>query len=341
MRANGINYDTGTRPAGRLTRVHFEPTVVRRELQIIARDLNCTAVRITGDDPERMAIAARSAAEEGLEVWLSPFPCELTADEMLPLFAECAELAEGLRRDGAAVRLLTGAELSLFAPGFLPGDDLFERTRLLQHRSPDLPAILAEVPGRINAFLAEATAQVRRRFGGEIGYASLPFEGVDWSLFDCVGVDAYRAEHNERGFGAEIRGLQRHGRPVVITEFGCCSYRGAAARGARGWLILDRSTEPPRLDGAYARDEEEQARYAREVLETLDEEGVDTAFWFTFACYGFPHRAGDPRDDLDLASYGVVRVLEHPGRTYPELNLEPKAVFHALAAAYATSREAR
>jgi hypothetical protein len=40
-----------------------------------------------------------------------------------------------------------------------------------------------------------------------------------------------------------------------------------------------------------------------------------------------PH--GDPRDDLDLASYGVVKVLED-GR------IEPKAAFTALARHYGT-----
>jgi hypothetical protein len=47
-----------------------------------------------------------------------------------------------------------------------------------------------------------------------------------------------------------------------------------------------------------------------------------------------PHR-GDPRDDLDLAGYGVVKVLEDRlGRTYPGMPWEPKAAFTALADAY-------
>jgi len=51
----------------------------RRELQIITDDLHCTAVRITGGDAERLDIAAGIAAEAGLEVWFSPFTCDLTA----------------------------------------------------------------------------------------------------------------------------------------------------------------------------------------------------------------------------------------------------------------------
>jgi hypothetical protein len=47
-----------------------------------------------------------------------------------------------------------------------------------------------------------------------------------------------------------------------------------------------------------------------------------------------PHR-GDPERDLDMASSGVVKVLEdRPGRTYPGMAWEPKAVFAALAGYY-------
>jgi hypothetical protein len=54
-----------------------------------------------------------------LEIWLSPFSCDLTAEELLDLLGDCAERAERLRRLGAQVVVLTGAELSLFT-GRLP-----------------------------------------------------------------------------------------------------------------------------------------------------------------------------------------------------------------------------
>jgi hypothetical protein len=54
---------------------------------------------------------------------------------------------------------------------------------------------------------------------------------------------------------------------------------------------------------------------------------------FTFALHDYPHRPdGDPRDDLDLASYGIVKVLEGGhGQTYPDMAWEPKAAFKMLA----------
>lgn len=326
MRGEGVHYDTGTAVSDGWSRDTFDPADVRRDMRTIARDLHCTAVRVTGSDPDRLTLAAHEAAEAGLEVWYSPFPCDLTAEELLPLLADCADRAEQLRRGGAEVVLVTGGELSLFAHGFLPGDDFLTRIALVAGRGPELPGLLQALPERINAFLAEAVATVRQRFGGKVTYASVPFERVDWTPFDYVAADAYRAAGNAATYRDEIRALHRHGRPVAIAEFGCCTYRGAADRGGTGFLVVDRTQDPWRLNGSYERDEEGQAAYLRDLLRIFDEEGVDTAFWYTFAGYRYPHHP-DPSYDLDLASYGLVRIDQ-------DRSLHPKAAFHALATAY-------
>ena len=88
-------------------------------------------------------------------------------------------------------------------------------------------------------------------------------------------------------------------------------------------------------DGDYVRDEGEQVAYLHDLLEIFEQEGLDSAFWFTFAGYELPHRS-DPRYDLDMASYGVVKILEEgQGSAYSGLGWEPKESFYALAAAYA------
>jgi hypothetical protein len=96
--------------------------------------------------------------------------------------------------------------------------------------------------------------------------------------------------------------------------------------------VSDPDARPVRLTATVGRDEEEQARYVRELLDLYDEEGVDAAFIYTFARWDLPASA-DPERDFDLGSFGIVRVLE-PGRvgtTRPGLPGEPKAAFHALA----------
>jgi hypothetical protein len=100
LRGKGINYDTGVSPGGKSSRECFDPDVVQREMQIIAGDLHCNAVRISGGDPARLTIAGEHAGAAGLEVWFVPFPCELTVAQMLPLFADRAQRAEELPRAG-------------------------------------------------------------------------------------------------------------------------------------------------------------------------------------------------------------------------------------------------
>jgi hypothetical protein len=336
MRGKGITYDTGFISVGGSTHEPFDPEIVKREMHVIRDDLHCNAVRITGGDPERLEIAATRAADAGLEVWFSPFTNDLTTDELLALLADCAERAERLRRQGAEVVLLTGAELSLFTVGFLPGDTLKERLDLLS--APQrLREVLPQVPIRINDFLGKAVGVVRERFGGKISYASLPFEGVDWTPFDFLSTDAgYRSIEIADRYRAGIRALVAQGKPVAITEFGCTTHRGAADKGGRGDTIVewDDDGKPIRLDGDYTRDEDEQATELRELLEIFNAEGVDTAFVNTFARYDLPHRS-DPREDFDMASYGVVKVLEDRlGHTYPDMPWEPKAAFSALADYY-------
>ncbi|WP_020575505.1 hypothetical protein [Actinopolymorpha alba] len=312
MRARGINYDTGFYPGGSSSREVFDPEVVRRELRVIADELHCTAVRVSGGDPDRLSIAAEHAAAAGLEVWFAPFPCELTTEEMLPYFAECAERAENLRRSGAEVVYVMGCEASGFAKGFLRGETLMDRMdTLMSYGASGDWSELGPMLERLNAFLAESAAGARKRFGGRITYASAPWEFLDWSPFDLVGVDAYRADHNATHFREEIRAHTKHGKPVAVTEFGTCAYQGAGRRGGMAWTVPD---------GAV-RDEGEQVRYFTELLDVFEEEGIDSAFWFTFAGYARP-------GDRDLGSYGVVRMLD-------DTRWEPKEVFHTMAARYA------
>jgi hypothetical protein len=179
----------------------------------------------------------------------------------------------------------------------------------------------------------------RARFGGRVTYAAVPVERVDWDLFDILSVDLYRNRDIADRFRGDIRTLVGQGKPVAITEFGAATFRGAADIGAQALDAVewdDVTDAPLRLKDEHARDEAGQAGYLRELLEVFDSEGVDSTFVFAFALHDLPHRPdGDPRDDLDLASFGVVATLDgRSGTTYPGLPWEPKAAFTALAEIY-------
>ena len=334
MRVFGINYDVGFSSGGTTTHEPFGPDSVRRDMQIIREDLRCDGVRITGGDPDRLETAARHATEAALEVWYSPFTNGLTSEALIALLVESAERAERLRRDGASVVFLTGSEISLFNAGFLPGDDHIERLGALTDPGRRA-AMLPEARARVNAFLARAVTEVRARFGGPVSYASLPFEGVNWTPFDVIATDAgYTDATSAPNLRAGLRTQTSLGKPFAVTEFGCAPYRGASGRGSRSNEIVeyDEHARPVRLTDAVDRDEEEQARYVLDLLDIYAEEGVDAAFVYTFARWDLP-TSSDPERDFDLASFGIVKVLDQgrTGATYPGLPWEPKAAFRALA----------
>ncbi|MFB4274748.1 MULTISPECIES: hypothetical protein [unclassified Nonomuraea] len=309
----GINYDTGFLPGDERSRKVFDAGTVAREMRVIADELHCRVVRVSGGDPERLSVAAEHAAAAGLEVWFAPFPVDVPAEETLSLYADCAERAEAVRRTGAEVVLVTGCETSAFCPGYIPGDGYMDRLTRMGTADLDWWTSLGPVMRRFNDFLGEAAEVARARFGGRITYASGPWEDVDWAPFDLVGTDAYRAAYNKDTFTEELRAHFKHGKPVAVTEFGTCAYTGAGELGGMAWSVPD---------GAV-RDEGEQVRYLEELVDLFEREGVETALWFTWAAYNRPGGA-------DLGAYGVVRMLD-------ERAWEPKEVFHAMAARYSRS----
>ncbi len=245
---------------------------------------------------------------------------------------------------------MLGCEMSLYNSGFVPGTNMFERFQAMMN--PTLLASHSLSPEKLeadfNSFLVRAARAVRQHFSGPVSYASGAWERIDWSNFDMVGVDLYRDAGNRDTYREQVRSYKSltegqgqgrgQGKPVVITEFGCCTYRGAQDRGALGWAIVDRKANPPRLTEQVVRDEDVQATYLARTLDVLAAEWVDGAFWFTFAGYEYPYNH-DPRYDLDCASYGVVRMLDvasgATGTAYPGLPWEPKRSFYALAEYYA------
>jgi hypothetical protein len=358
----GVCYDVGRVLMGQNWRPVFDRAEVRRELQIIRDDLHANAVRICGEDPDRLLATGEEALALGLEAWLCPELWDHGPDETLAYLTAAARQAEQLRRhapDPDRLVLSVGSELTLFMRGIVPGANLFER---LQHPSFWQAVSSGAHNAPLEAFLAEAVDAVRQIFHGSLTYASVPLEAVAWDRFDIVSVDLYRDARIRDRFPGIARSYLRHGLPVVITETGCCTYRGAADAGGNGWAIVDLDvaqlgTRAPELNGDYLRDESEQAREVTELLTILDAAGVDGTFVMTFVAPLSPC-SDDPRHDLDLAGYSLVKSYgnrlgdlatrfptpfwdsDHQGTTYPDMPWEPKESFHAVADYYARAPEA-
>src|SRR5262249_32271731 len=156
---------------------------------------------------------------------------------------------------------------SVFGRGFLAGENAYARLSQLSAPSPEMFAEYPKTVARLNAFLSEAAEAVRTRFAGPVTYASGLWEQVDWAPFDIVSVDADLDRTNAAMLNEQLVAIRSIGKAAAVTEFGCCTYRGAADKGAAGWMILAGEGENRRLDGDYIRDECEQSRYFRELLQ--------------------------------------------------------------------------
>jgi hypothetical protein len=325
MRVFGMNYDTGFVSAGSTTHEPFDPEAVRHDLRVIRDELHCDAVRVTGGVQDRLELAARFAAEAGLEVWYCPFTNGLDRDGLMAFVLDGAERAERLRRSGASVVYLTGSEIAMFTDRFLPGRDLAERMALFTDPMRMREAVSA-ARAAVGGFLAEAVPAVRERFGGPVVYASIPLEAVDWAPFDIIASDAgYRDATNAAAFPQTLAAAVGQGKPYAATEFGCCTFRGAAdVAGGPEPVTYDEHGRAAKLTAVVERDEEGQARYLVDLLNDYEAGGVEAAFVYTFANRHLP-TTEDPERDFDLAARGIVRVL-------PDGSWTPKAAFHALAA---------
>ncbi len=341
MKLKGVCYDVGRVMAGRNWRPDFDPRAIHRELEIIKNDLHCNAVRICGLDIERLMIATEDGLKQGLEVWLSPEMWDKTQQETLDYIVKAARAAEKLREHRPEQLVFSvGSELTLFMQGIVEGNNFIER---MGH-----PAFWENIKAGkhnvlLNAFLANANTAIRRVFFGKVMYASVPLETIDWSLFDFVCVDLYRDKRIKDRYSDLIKRYLAYKKPVIMTEFGCCTYRGAEDAGGMGWDIIDFSKMPPQLKDDYVYDQGVQARELTDQLRVIDEAGVDGAFVFTFVQpQAFKDEAEkqklkEIKFDFDIACYSLVKsyVDDKHGTTYPDMPWEPKESFKAVADYYA------
>lgn len=327
----GINYDVGTNyEPDTLSRETWDEAVMKREIRVIRDELHCNAITVFGTDIERLVACSTAALERGLHVWLQPRLINSNQTEMLDHLSEVARAAEQLRTQYEKVELNVGCELSIFTAGIIPGRTFVQRITRLTFMWWLIPWFNR----RLNVLLSKVSSVARSHFNGRTTYAAGLWEKVDWDNFDMVGVNYYRYWMNQSKYIDGLRAFQRFGKPIVITEFGCCSYDGAEKKGPAGEDIVDWSTPAPQLKGVYNRNERVQADYIAELINLYESEDVYGAFVFEFIEPAYPH-SPDPHHDLDMASFGVVKV--HPnssGGSDAALVWEPKMAFHEIARLY-------
>ena len=349
MQHQGVHYDTGTMFRGpgyaiSTRRTALDMSVVRRELEIVRDDLHANAVRIVGSDLGPMTAVAEIALGLGLEVWFSPAFFEYSLEETGARLVAAAEAATPLyTAHPGRVVFVAGSELTLFGPGLVVGKSVTERLQALKGDWAQLGN------GNLDEYLAVLVPRLRAAFDGPLTYASLTFEQVDWGPFDYVGVDHYREARTKDRYVEMLQPFLSTGKPVIVTEFGMRTYRGAESSGTLGFGVIDTTrlwlhTRPvigrfirPRLKGTFQRDEAMQACELADTLDELERSGVAGALLSTFVTPG-SYTDDDPPYDLDMDSMSLVKSLPdgRHGIVYPDMPWEPKEAFAAVAHHFAS-----
>lgn len=342
MKYRGVVYDVGLKftADNPYSVEHFDPELVAYDINSIATELHANAIRIEGEEIERLVAASRIAHAAGLTVFFNPWKMNVPIVELPAYFEQAARAAEQIRIEGADIVFVAGCEMSLFNEGIFKGATVTERIQGLIERGTAAQANESEAlrvqAAKLNEALKQIVVGVRKEFKGRVTYSAGMWEMVDWSLFDIVGIDHYRSNESTKEY---VGALDRYrlSKPLVVMEVGSCAYEGAGKLGAGGFMRLKGVN--PDGTGIFTagivptRSEREQANYVEEQLNLLTGAGIDGVFIYVFSFPTFPHAKG--ARDLDMMSFSLVR-------TYPKDNpkgqeippWEPKEAFHRIASIY-------
>ena len=299
MELKGVNYDCGTN-YGVNFRSKLPKSEMIRDLDIIKDKLNCNAIRIDGENLNKLVLCSRLCFERNLTVLFSPRFIDKTKNQTLNLIKKAAIEAEKLRLMNKDILFLVGNEMSLDTCDFVGEEKYIERCAKLNKKIPK------DLEKNLNLFLKELVIMVRKHFKGKITYASGFWENIDWLNFDFVGVNKYLGEWNKKTYPKELKTLKKERKPILITEFGCGSFKGASDLGPMSPFIIDREKGEVRN---HIRDENEQANYIKKLIKIFKKEKVYGCFVFTFIEPYYKY-SKNPKKDLDMASFNLVRVYK-------------------------------
>jgi hypothetical protein len=118
----GINYDAGIKfSPNNGTRISLNSSIMMKEISLIKHELHCNAVRIYGDNLDKLIECAKIALKEELNVWFSPRSINANQQETLEFIRACSKEVEKLRKDYSNLVFVIGTELSLDVKGFIKG----------------------------------------------------------------------------------------------------------------------------------------------------------------------------------------------------------------------------
>lgn len=347
----GVVYDVGLMYGGTTLSVEtFNREQIRYDMNVISNILRCNAVRIEGEDLNRLESAARIAHEHGLKIFFNPWKMGADSKMTVSYMKEAAKVAEKLRKEGIDIVFVAGCEYTLFSKGAFPGESFDDRFNWLvslfadgsQESRENGILQIEQCCVELNKILSRMCKAIRKEFKGQVTYSSGTWENVDWSLFDIVGADYYRRGETDAEYMAGVERYKSIGKPVIVMEMGCCAYKGAAPRGGEGFAVfqgVDENGKPVYEGGIKPeRSEREQADYIETQISLLDKAAADGVFVYVFRYPIYPYNKEGI--DYDMVSYALVKSFDKESAKAKSIPAwEPKEAFFRLGSIYTRMAE--
>ena len=311
-------------PLARLLKLNrnLDKNIIEEELAIIKQDLGCNTVRLISDSNNKLIEAAEIALKLNLEPWVSNRLFGLNKKGACKELSELAIACEELRRRHQTKLVIVVAnEPSLDTKFVWSLGPPFSHSKLEHFFSKNKYNAKLD----LRTISSELAIQIKKYFNGPITLASGLWERIDWKLYDYVGVNLYINKYNKNVYENSIDEYLVYKKPIVITDFGCCTFKGASDYGGSGWYYASKNT--------VIYDEKEQADTIEKCIKIFKNMGVEGSFllgyvepkpftrkkvlfgleWLRFSAEG---------------SYGIMNYFER------EKELEPKLSYETLKRIY-------
>ena len=137
-----------------------------------------------------------------MNVWLSPRLINENIDNTLSYLKSVAIEFEKIKLNYPTQELvfIIGGELSLDMNCFMEGNTIYERIKNLAKPLFFIKGALGIKPKcqkSFDQFLKNAVSVVRKEFAGKVTYECAMWEKLDWSDFDFVSMNLYKASFNK------------------------------------------------------------------------------------------------------------------------------------------------
>ena len=350
MKYRGVVYDVGLQFSPGIFSVDpFNPELVKYDMKVLANEVHANAVRIEGEDIQRLVVATEAAHAEGLKILFNPWKMNANVEETIEYMTKASIEAERLRKKGIDLIFVAGCEYTIFSQGAFPGETFNERVMFMvtngaapgvdYKKTQDLDDALI----RLNEILAKICESVRANFEGPLTYSAGTWENVNWDPFDIVGIDYYRRGESEEEYLSKLE-KYKSSKPLIVMEVGSCAYEGAGAKGDGGFAVFQGVNPDGTViytDGIIpVRSESEQADYVQTQVELLNKSGVEGVFIFEFAFPLMPH-SEEIGKDVDMTSFALVKSFPNDDpRSQNIPNWEAKEGLHRLGKVYGKIAEA-